>query len=434
MSSRKFHTFSIVVILALFGTSGFAQRLDVKEAENHAKQFQHWWGHKLIWKFHDLPKSGSVAKERLPYSGHIYPDRAGGTEQVLRKYDRAFHGNRPLAVNYEKYDIRIHATGGRSPGDGLLAFIGLGNRIPRWSGHCNGWVAAAIRHAEPENNVVRNGVVFTPADIKGLLAELYTYTDSEFLAGTGNVVNPAMLHISLGNWLGRGKMPIGMDKSVGEEVWNYPIYAYSSSAGKQKGNTIEVKTNVAYVDDAEQEYDRGPANYSYLKFHYNLMVNDKGEIVGGTYYRDSARIDMLWAPLKPTQGGQAGNEAGNPYLNLHQVLALWRDSVPAEKRANWWNIDPIEEDRVLVAEAATGEQAPQAETQSTEGPDAEEQSAEEQSAEEQTAQQQADEELDAEHDLDTETDVTSERATATDVADEGQPIEATLPETDVATQ
>jgi hypothetical protein len=65
---------------------------------------------------------------------------------------------------------------------GRLGALGR-NRVPSWYGHCNGWTAAAMRHAEPQHSVTRNGVVFTPTDIKGLLADLYMYTDTEFLGG-----------------------------------------------------------------------------------------------------------------------------------------------------------------------------------------------------------------------------------------------------------
>ena len=50
---------------------------------------------------------------------------------------------------------------------------------PNWHGHCNGWTAATIRHAEPQNSVRINGVTFTPADIKAMLAEIYIYNDLE---------------------------------------------------------------------------------------------------------------------------------------------------------------------------------------------------------------------------------------------------------------
>lgn len=340
----------IAAVVVLIPSLALAARVQKEEFEYQNKQFKHWWETDLVWKFDELPANGSVPKYRLPYSGHIYPDRAGGTERVLWKYDRAFHGGRGLAAGHERYDIRIHANG-NGPRRGLFGIFRFGdNGIPHWSGHCNGWVSAAIRHAEPERNVVRNGVVFTPADIKGLLAELYMYTDTEFLGGVDYAINPATLHVSIANWVGRGKMPIGMEKAVGEEVWNYPIYAYSSSSAKRGPNQVEVKINVGYVDSVNQEYDRSPDNYTYLYFHYLLTLNENGEIIGGEYFGDSNRIDMLWAPMKPVPGGQEGNKLGNPYLDVKEVLAIWRESVPEEKRKNWWNIDPIAEDRVIVPE------------------------------------------------------------------------------------
>ena len=75
--------------------------------------------------------------------------------------------------------------------------------------------------------------------------------------------------------------------------------------------------------------------------------------------RGSSRIDMLWAPLNPVQGGKKGNELGNPYVNVKEVLAMWRDSVPQKVRKNWLNIDPPPEDRVLdTTENAAGSPQP----------------------------------------------------------------------------
>ena len=70
-----------------------------------------------------------------------------------------------------------------------------------------------------------------------------------------------------------------------------------------------------------------------------LDLNADGEIVGGSYFGDSSRIDMLWVPLRPKQGGEKGNERGNPHLKADEVLALWRDSVAPELRDKWVNID-----------------------------------------------------------------------------------------------
>jgi hypothetical protein len=43
-----------------------------------------------------------------------------------------------------------------------------------WWGHCNGWAAASLVEREPFAPVVANGIRFDVADLKGLLAELYS--------------------------------------------------------------------------------------------------------------------------------------------------------------------------------------------------------------------------------------------------------------------
>ena len=89
-----------------------------------------------------------------------------------------------------------------------------------------------------------------------------------------------------------------------------------------------------------------------MYFHYVLDLDDEGAIRGGRFYGDSQQIDMLWTPLKPVQGGEEGNERGNPHLNIKEVLAIWRDSVEEDLRKKWLNIDPTEEDRILPPSTA----------------------------------------------------------------------------------
>ncbi|MBW8884108.1 MAG: hypothetical protein JF612_04865 [Planctomycetia bacterium] len=232
--------------------------------------------------------------------------------------------------------------------------------MPTWYGHCNGWTAAAIRHAEPQRSVTRNGVVFTPADIKGLLAEIYMYTDSEFLGGIDPAINPAVLHLTLGNWIGRGSHPVGMETAVGEVVINFPVFNYKSVINKLNPRETEVKTWITYTLNINREMDKGPPNYHrQMFFHYLLDLDDSGDIRGGRYMGDSQQIDMLWTPLKPTQGGEERNRRGNPHLDIKEVLAIWRESVPEDLRKKWLNIDPTEEDRMLPpSEAAIASDKP----------------------------------------------------------------------------
>ena len=187
---------------------------------------------------------------------------------------------------------------------------------------------------------------FTPADIKGLLAEIYMYTDHEYLGGDDPTINPGLLHVVLTNWVGRGSHPIAMDSTVGEEVWNYPIYSFASSSAKRGENKVEVKVNVGYMRSTNREYQQSPRNKAIKYLHYTLNLDDEGNIIGGQYHQDSSRIDILWAPINPCQGGTEGNERGCPYIDTKEVLAIWRESVPEELRMKWFNIDPPPEDQI----------------------------------------------------------------------------------------
>src|SRR6478736_10495253 len=127
------------------------------EMEGQQQAFKQWWGDELVLKLADLPAEGKVPDFRVPYSGHDYPDRAGGTINVLYKYDQAFHRGRPLAAEFERMDVSAHrnSRSEEMPVRGLFGRIRMvrGEHVPTWYGHCNGWTAAAIRHAEPQKSV-----------------------------------------------------------------------------------------------------------------------------------------------------------------------------------------------------------------------------------------------------------------------------------------
>jgi hypothetical protein len=349
MKSRILPLALLMAVLApVAAKAGWLSRNEIKTQNEIFKQ---WWGSELQWRFDELPLKGKVPAFRMPYAGYIYPDKQGGCAYALRRYDMAFNRGMGSAAAFERHDIAIHKDKVERPGGlfGLMTVRRLDT--PDWAGHCNGWTAAAIRHAEPRKSVRRNGVVFTPADIKALLAELYVYNDTITLGGDGGgVVHPATLHVVLANWLGRGSHPIGMDSSVGKEVWNYPIYGYSAAAASRSGRRVEVRMNLGYVYMLDQEFQRAPKNNRFLGFHYSLELDSAGRIIGGDYYPDSQRLDMLWVPRQLFQGGATGNKPGNPYVSAKEVLAMWRESTPEDVRKQWWNIDPTEADRIEVPE------------------------------------------------------------------------------------
>ena len=325
-----------IVSACLIAASSLGQTLRQDQIDAHNQNFQRFWNTDLVWNFDELPTEGTVPEFRVPYSGDIYLDRKGGTVNALRKYDQAFDGN-GKATRHEQWDTtayrKTHYVRRRV---GLFGSRSVAVTVtPHWHGHCNGWTAATIRHAEPQESVIRNGVTFTPADIKGLLAEIYIYQDIEKVGGEYGVVHPAELHVALTNWVGRMSHPVGMEADPGKEKWNYPIYSYSSSHAKRGNRRVEVKTNVKYAYFSQGEQQQSPRLARQRYFHYALDLNEAGEIVGGYYYRDSSRIDLLWIPLAPVQGGEEGNERGNPYVDVNEVVALWRASVPQDLVDQW---------------------------------------------------------------------------------------------------
>ncbi len=337
-----------IALTILMATVPLGSTISHSDRQKQQDTYQQYWGTNFSWKFDELPIKGSVRNHQVPYSGYIYPDNSGGTISIMRKYDRAFHQGRPLATAFEEWDVQAWKADVDVRGP-LFGFRwGSRRAVPDWSGHCNGWAAAAIRHAEPQNSVVRNGVVFTPSDIKGLLAELYLYNEVVNLSGSDPIINAGLLHAVVTNWVGRGQHALGMEADPGEERWNYPVWAYNSDSVQRSPRQVEVKMNLGYVLDSNREYDESPRIHRVKSFHYLLDLNPQGEIIGGRFHRNSTRIAMLWLPLQPKAGRQPGNRLGNPHLNVQQVLSIWRDSVPAELRDKWVVVDPPREDRLLV--------------------------------------------------------------------------------------
>jgi hypothetical protein len=183
-----------------------------------------------------------------------------------------------------------------------------------------------------------------------LLAEIYIYNDHIVLAGEDSSLNAGTFHALITNWLGRGCYALAMESDPSKEKWNYPVYAYACSTGRHSPRRVEVKTNIAFAKDSQGEYQESPRIKEVKYFHYMLDLDPAGNIVGGNFLNDSSIIDMLWIPVRPKAAGQEGNERGNPYVDVDQVLALWRASVSEESRQKWLNIDPAAGDPGITLE------------------------------------------------------------------------------------
>lgn len=341
---------TIIIALAVVASS---ERIPADEIQHQQDSFKVAFGDaEFVWKFDDLPKKGGVPKHRIPYSGYIYPDRQGGTTAIMRKYDAAFHGRQRKAAEFEHWD----STAFKEKVPGLFGDVFGIKHTPDWWGHCNGWTAATIRHAEPQRTVIRNGVAFTPSDIKGLLAELYIYNEHIVLGGENEApITAGAFHAIIANWLGRMEQAVGMESDPTKEKWNYPAYAFSSTSAKRSKRHVEVNLNLVFAFDSDAEWDESPRFHEVKFFHYMLELDTEGNIVGGYFLADSSSIDMLWYPVAAREPGGEGNEDGNPHLSREKILSIWHDSVSPEVHKKWldkWASAARDE---VVASVATSE-------------------------------------------------------------------------------
>ena len=341
---------------------------NVIEARQQSKIYYDLWDRKFIRKLSELPVSGQA--DEIPYSGHWYPEKTGGTaphnwksgESPLHKYDRAFHGQRGLAVQWER---TYHAGSNRED----------------WAGHCNGFSGAAQRHREPQKAVTRNGVTFQPQDIKALLAEVHIHRNVKFLGGRrcenvivanttytgyyGNQmracptgysmvelrdgdtsypkcvankrnrtispvldecedVNAGTFHLVIGNWIGKRRQAIIFDKESFHQVWNYPLYGYESKIEQlSKQQAIKrvmpnlqssiypfnpqatkfyyVRTTLSYTDVHNESEVVNKHNPASLGLEYVLEIDAFGDIIGGEWLGTSRYFhpDFLWISLEP---------------------------------------------------------------------------------------------------------------------------------------
>ena len=314
-------------------------------------------------KLADLKAEASVPSWRIPYSAAIHSEasgglssvgagrrrRAGGGSSVLAKYDAAFNGGDNQADSYEARRIM---------GRDRALFPGLRMRInsESWEGYCSGFTAASIRHPEPVRPVDAGtvggtrGVVFQPADIKGLLTCIYNRTTDDsyiYLAPASSRSggpNMGTFHLTMANYIGQAGHPVGIDRTKGETAWNNPIYAYKvtsmTDAGSQGGLTLKnVTATVTYSfygsDEGRQTDMETGARVNVKKqsmtLRYTLALDSEGRIVGSRDSRSGGHF--LWVSLYAVQGREDGAVPGNPYVDVRKVIALARASaLPAVQK------------------------------------------------------------------------------------------------------
>lgn len=230
--------------------------------------------------------------------------------------------NTPLAKVMGKYDDFVEARTGRNPG--AKAWERKNHRNgPEWSGHCNGWSAAACLEAEPREPKTVDGFTFTVGDQKGLLSEQYMDCYYQFYGTRANHdapydpdILPHHFHRLLLENLKEKQIPVVIDADAGEAVWNYPAYAFESTwtvnAAKSQAS-VETKLYLAN-DNVAADY-LGTAGFI-KTYKYTLDLNPAGEVIGGKWGRGTGKNhpDFVWVPTADSPAGSWENPNIDPVI------------------------------------------------------------------------------------------------------------------------
>jgi hypothetical protein len=324
-------------------------------------------GYITEWAKLDEFRSGRVIDERIPYLDSWYPERNGGTNVngTLTRYDQAFYQSKSTAADWE--------------------FENNNRQTPSWYGHCNGTSVAASRFQNPTTSVTRpdgceldpdvNCVIFSPADIRALLAEINMNAKAKFISGNRcalsrdeldarpllradpltmdacDDVNPGSFHVGMVNFLGRKKQPVIFDLNQDREVWNYPVYDYSYTVEGPLDEAAAIErlgfdlAEWIFNPDAEQwyhvtmdiTYRRAVSGFSgagttpagtQKTYTYLLEIDQDGHVVGGEWTGESQRDhpDFIWMAFEPAAPTGASSR-GNPHVSNEEVISMWAESV-----------------------------------------------------------------------------------------------------------
>ena len=158
----------------------------------------------------------------LPWSGWWWPSLDSGSGPHL------FDVGGPL----DKYDAYVSSTTGVDPQTRQweLAHFSFSDPKLDWAGKCNGWAVAALVEPEPRTPRTVNGITFTIADQKGLLADYYFAAPAATrVGGKDGGVTAADFHRTILDWVGKQRKGLVMNAFDGtNQVASFAIYKYQA--------------------------------------------------------------------------------------------------------------------------------------------------------------------------------------------------------------
>lgn len=269
----------------------------------------------------EKPPMAAAGIDPFPWSGWWWPASPGIGPTL-------FAPNGPL----DKYDQYVAAIGDEDPATrdwerSNVYFPGIS-----WAGHCNGYAAAALLESEPTSDVELEGITFTVADLKGLLAD-YHFGDTAAWSFGDGTVSPADFHRQLLDWVERENKGFVVSFDMGGgETWSYPLGRFESAwAPDAVENGLWHVTTTVWLADMNVPADfvgtRLYPNEAGKTFTYDVYGDPRhpsdGVWTGASASGRFAHPGRIWYP-KPGTPAPGARELVSPGLNhntLQRILA-----------------------------------------------------------------------------------------------------------------
>jgi hypothetical protein len=125
-------------------------------------------------------------------------------------------------------------------------------------------------------------------------------------------VNAGAFHIVMTNMLALRKDGFAMDMDSAEQVWNQPVYGFSSEVlmtrqptrGSAEGTVkeVQVKTSLKFIIEEKPSWETPKVSARSNKYIYWLELDSEDKIIGGSWEDDHP--DFLWTQSKSEFSGE----------------------------------------------------------------------------------------------------------------------------------
>jgi hypothetical protein len=210
-----------------------------------------------------------------------------------------------------------------------------------WWGHCHAWSAAAMMEPQPYGTT-KAGVYFSQDDAEGLYSETYhrivgwMYGTQYSTGGSSEAyrdVYPVHFDNMVRYWIGQQKVPLMMDFDPGNQVWNYPVYAFSRSS-TWSGNKEYVTMKLT---NARPYYGYNGTASQTRTFYYTLQSGTNGS------WSNPSGSSVNTHPDYIIHIDGRASDYGNPYVKPAVLDGIFRPTAaPAARPAVSTAVAPSE--------------------------------------------------------------------------------------------